>query len=123
MRNKILIGSLAFVLIVALSILHVSHIRGKNIEERLKYESEVAGLKKEIETLNAKERTKDLLIDSIPLWRKQDQEALIRELEDIQDNIDYYSDVKTASPRKVDKMYDKAIKELVAKYKNGGLQP
>jgi hypothetical protein len=31
--------------------------------------------------------------------------------------------VQGAKPKKVDKMYDKAIKELVAKYKNGGLKP
>jgi 5,10-methylene-tetrahydrofolate dehydrogenase/methenyl tetrahydrofolate cyclohydrolase len=114
---------MALLAIILLSSIHVIHVRGKNADERMKYEYEVSSLKKEIEVLNAKENTKNLLIDSLPLWRKRDQDAILQELEEIQDNIDYYSEVQGAKPKKVDKMYDKAIKELVAKYKNGGLKP
>jgi hypothetical protein len=89
----------------------------------MKYEAEVAGYKKEIELLNSRETLKDILMDSIPLWREQDKRVIINELEDIQDNIDYYADIQDASPKKVDKMYQKAIRELVDKYKNGELEP
>jgi hypothetical protein len=87
------------------------------------YDAQIAGYKKEIEMLNSRETLKSILMDSLPKWREEDKRAIIRELEDIQDNIEYYGDVQTASPQKVDKMYQKAIKELVDKYKNGELQP
>jgi hypothetical protein len=123
MRNKIFYGGMALFVLIIIASAHILYIRSKNSDERMKYEAEVAGYKKEIELLNSRETLKDILMDSIPLWREQDKMAIINELEDIQDNIDYYADIQDASPKKVDKMYQKAIRELLEKYKNGELEP
>jgi predicted sugar kinase len=123
MRNKIFYGGMAVFGVVIIVCLIIYIVRVTRNDEHLKYEAEVAGYKKEIEMLNSRETLKSILIDSLPAWREQDKRAIIRELEDIQDNIEYYGDIQSASPQKVDKMYQKAIKELVDKYKNGELEP
>jgi hypothetical protein len=122
MRNKILTGSMALLVILDLGFI-LFCLRKLKDNDSGAYDAQIAGYKKEIEMLNSRETLKSILMDSLPKWREEDKRAIIRELEDIQDNIEYYGDVQTASPQKVDKMYQKAIKELVDKYKNGELQP
>lgn len=95
----------------------------KDMNAAKMYEVEVANLQATINELASYQKNNAILEDSLPLWRERDKEMLIKEMESISEQIEFYDEIRETPPSKVDKVYQRYLKELVRKYRNDELRP